>query len=60
MLSDEQRLKRKRLDLINHFKAKPKESAKDNEYLVTYTERNLWILSPRSGVTKQRKVVIQL
>lgn len=59
-MSEIQLLAFKRKLLIQHYSAKPKESAKDNEYLVTYTERNLWILSPRSGVTKQRKVVIQL
>lgn len=59
-MTDEQILKRNRKVLIQHFNAKPKESARDMDYLVTYTERNQWILSPVSKLTKQRKVITQL
>lgn len=56
-MTDEQLLARNRRFLVAYYKAKPKEDATDKDYLVTYTERNQWILSPRSTVTKQRKVI---
>lgn len=59
-MTDKELLAYKRELLIAHFKAKPKESVTDVDYLVTYTERHQWILSPRSRVSGQRKVVTQI
>ena len=47
-------------DLIRHFNAKPSAEASPKDFLASWTEYNLFILSPRSKITKTRKVLAQL
>jgi len=49
----------KRKLLLEHTAAKPMAEAKPSDYALTWTEHNMWILSPRRG-KDGRKVLFML
>ncbi len=46
--------------LVAWTNAKASEDAKPQDYLVSWTQHHMYILSPRSTITKSRKVLFQL